>query len=224
MPDQQREHLTQGILILMNSTTRTGRSEQKRAAVLEAAIAEFQEKGFQGASMDSISSRAGVSKRTVYNHFESKEALFRQIGRQLFQYAAEMTPLSYSAELPLNDQLHEFAEKELRLLASEQFRNMARVMLAECIYSPSLAREAVAQLNEQESDLESWIRSAVSDNRLRPVDAGYAANQFIGLIKAAAFWPQLLMGSPLPDAGQSRQIAADTVAMFLGYYAVQPGR
>ncbi|MEM9638070.1 MAG: helix-turn-helix domain-containing protein, partial [Pseudomonadota bacterium] len=38
----------------------------KRAQIIEAAVQEFQDNGFAAASMDVISARAGVSKRTLY--------------------------------------------------------------------------------------------------------------------------------------------------------------
>ena len=57
----------------------TTRSEQKRAAVLAAAQAEFQEKGFALSSMDAIAARAAVSKRTVYNHFQVKKPCLMQL-------------------------------------------------------------------------------------------------------------------------------------------------
>ena len=49
---------------------------EKRAAILEAAMALFPERGYEGVSMDAIAQQAGVSKLTVYNHFADKEALF----------------------------------------------------------------------------------------------------------------------------------------------------
>ncbi|WP_390888393.1 TetR/AcrR family transcriptional regulator, partial [Leclercia adecarboxylata] len=48
-------------------------TDRKRAAILEAAVAEFRAFGFAGTSMDRIAATAEVSKRTVYNHFASKD-------------------------------------------------------------------------------------------------------------------------------------------------------
>ena len=193
-------------------------SDRKKAAVIEAAIEEFKEKGFQGASMDSISARAGVSKRTVYNHFSSKDLLFQQLALQFFQYAAEMTHLEYQPLQPLEVQLLQFAEKEIALLALENFRDMARVMLSECIHSPQLVATTMGQLNEQQSDLQLWISAAIEDGRLKEMDPEQGAAQLLGLIKASAFWPQILMAKPVPGPEQRAQIAESSVGMFLSYY------
>lgn len=51
-------------------------TDRKRVAIIDAAIEEFLAAGYDATSMDRIAARANVSKRTVYNHFPSKEALF----------------------------------------------------------------------------------------------------------------------------------------------------
>ncbi|WP_027857868.1 TetR/AcrR family transcriptional regulator [Marinobacterium jannaschii] len=195
-------------------------SERKRAAIIEAAIEEFREKGFHAASMDAISARAGVSKRTVYNHFVSKEALFQAIVQRLFQHSLKVTQLAYSPQQPLADQLQAFALRELELLRCDEFRALARMVIVEFMLSESLADEAMAQLGEQGMGLELWMKAAMEDNRLQQVDTGYAAAQFLGLIKAVAFWPQLLMRQPVPDEAMAVRIAEDAVTMFLSRYTV----
>lgn len=111
-----------------------------------------------------------------------------------------------------------FADKEIALLQSEQFMRLARMMLAECIQSPELSAKAMAEMNDQEQGLEAWIAQAQADGRLQSVDVSYAANQFIALIKAHAFWPQVLMGMAAPDQSLQQQIKEDAVLMFLARY------
>ena len=55
------------------------RPNAKRKTILDAAMAAFRDDGYESASMDRIAELAGASKRTVYNHFGSKEALFQAI-------------------------------------------------------------------------------------------------------------------------------------------------
>lgn len=52
------------------------KSETKRQTILDAAKAVFEETGYERASMAEVAARASSSKATVYNYFESKEALF----------------------------------------------------------------------------------------------------------------------------------------------------
>ena len=58
---------------------RTARGRRTQRAVLDAATAEFGEKGFHDSSIVSITARAGVALGTFYTYYESKEALFRAL-------------------------------------------------------------------------------------------------------------------------------------------------
>ena len=49
---------------------------EKRAGILEAAKDLFLARGFEATSMDAVAQAAGVSKLTVYNHFQDKDTLF----------------------------------------------------------------------------------------------------------------------------------------------------
>ena len=55
---------------------RTARGARTMRKILDAALAEFGEKGFSESSVVSITSRAGVALGTFYTYFDSKEALF----------------------------------------------------------------------------------------------------------------------------------------------------
>lgn len=50
--------------------------DERRAALLNAALDEIFQKGFSASRMDDIAARANLSKGTLYLYFESKEVLF----------------------------------------------------------------------------------------------------------------------------------------------------
>ncbi len=52
-----------------------GLERDNRSIILEAAAAEFAERGFDGARVDAIARRAGVNKALIYYYFDNKEAL-----------------------------------------------------------------------------------------------------------------------------------------------------
>lgn len=58
---------------------RTERGRRTQRAILDAAAAEFGEKGFHESSIVSITIRAGVALGSFYTYFESKEALFKAL-------------------------------------------------------------------------------------------------------------------------------------------------
>ncbi|QPH52657.1 TetR/AcrR family transcriptional regulator [Pontivivens ytuae] len=49
------------------------------AQILSAALSEFAEMGYEGARLDAIAERAGISKPTIYLYFDNKEALFTEV-------------------------------------------------------------------------------------------------------------------------------------------------
>ncbi len=66
---------------------RRGPSPEKtaktRTAIVEAAMAEFLAQGYQAATMAGVARRAGLGKGTIYLYFETKEALFAGILRDI---------------------------------------------------------------------------------------------------------------------------------------------
>lgn len=62
----------------MAETTRTPRAEQTRAAIVEAALDLFTERGYEAATMRAIAQRAGVSTGNAYYYFSSKEELIQE--------------------------------------------------------------------------------------------------------------------------------------------------
>ncbi|MBY5990611.1 TetR/AcrR family transcriptional regulator [Ferrimonas balearica] len=199
----------------MSQSPRPTRSEQKRAAILAAARLEFEEKGFQGASMDGISARAEVSKRTLYNHFANKEALFGQITECLWQ---QDDALEYRPDAPLAEQLSALAVKKLDLMAAPGYIGLARSVMGEYMRSPELAQAAMARFEQSEDGASAWFAAAMADGRLAPGDPKVVAHQFYGLLKTFALWPQLLAHVPAPPPEARAALVADTVALILGRY------
>ncbi|HUQ14397.1 MAG TPA: TetR/AcrR family transcriptional regulator [Novosphingobium sp.] len=64
-------------------TPRTERGRRTQRALLDAAALEFGEKGFHDSSIVSITARAGIALGSFYTYFESKDALFRALVRDM---------------------------------------------------------------------------------------------------------------------------------------------
>ena len=62
---------------------RTERGRRTRRAILDAAAAEFGERGFHDASVSGITRRAGVALGSFYAYFDTKDAVFRALVRDM---------------------------------------------------------------------------------------------------------------------------------------------
>lgn len=62
-----------------SSTQKCVRQTAKRQQILKGAMAVFLRSGYAGTSMDRVAAEAGVSKQTIYSHFQDKEGLFRSL-------------------------------------------------------------------------------------------------------------------------------------------------
>ncbi|WP_434677332.1 TetR/AcrR family transcriptional regulator [Pseudomonas sp. R1-18] len=201
-------------------TTAMRLTDQKREAIVMAAIAEFRDRGFEITSMDRIAARAEVSKRTVYNHFPSKEELFAEILQRLWSCAPPSADAPYRPDCTLREQLRELLWQKMRTLNDSSFLDLARVVVGATVHSPERAQAWMARINEREETFTVWIRAAQKDQRLKPIDPGFAATQMHALLKAFAFWPQVTFNAELLSAEEQEKVVESTLDMFLGWYEI----
>lgn len=193
-------------------------TDRKRQAIVEAAIAEFRASGFESTSMDKIAATAGVSKRTVYNHFPSKDELFAQILHELWCSIGAMQPPPYEPAVPLRQQLLDLLGKKMEMLQDGYFLDLARVAIAEAIHSPERAQEMVGRLSVKEEAVTIWLRAAQADGKLvRAGDPELASQMLQGQLKTFAFWPQVTMNQPPLSEDMQRKMVEAAVEMFLAY-------
>ena len=199
-------------------TTPVRLTDRKRDAIIQAAIAEFRANGFEATSVDKVAARAEVSKRTLYNHFPSKDELFAAILHILWETSASEMARAYDPKRPVRDQLLELLQGKLAMLADDNFLALARVAIAAGLHSPERAQEMVARLGEKDGGLVDWIRAAQKHGALKAGDAAQAVKQLESLVKGVAFWPQVAMGQPVLSARAQKQLAVATVDLFLSLY------
>ena len=71
-----------------------GRPEESRAAILQAAIAEFAEHGIAGARTDAIAHVARVNKALLYYYFKDKDALYEAVLREALSNYRDLATLA----------------------------------------------------------------------------------------------------------------------------------
>ncbi|MCC9606248.1 TetR/AcrR family transcriptional regulator [Blastopirellula sp. JC732] len=195
-------------------------TDRKRAAIVAAAVKEFEACGFDNTSMNKIAETAEVSKRTVYNHFESKDALFLAIVQELLDATEKMPDFDYQADRSLVDQLTEKAHRVTELFTSDSFQGLVRVTLSRFLMAPELAQQTIGDQKRFRVRLVRWLEEAVADGKLKIDDCEFAAAQFCGLLQTFTFWPQAVGLEPQPSPEVRKRVIDSTVEMFLSRYAV----
>ncbi len=122
--------------------TRPGRpkSAEKRAAISRAAGELFLNEGFAGTSMEAVAARAGVSKQTVYSHYENKDALFCACIDQKCRDYRLAVDADDRADWTLRQWLEAIGERYLSLIADAEVIAMWRLLIAEAAEHPDIVR------------------------------------------------------------------------------------
>ena len=200
---------------------RESRLNIKRDIILDAATTAFRDEGYECTSMDRIAELAGASKRTVYNHFGSKEALFQAVVERLFEHVAALGQVDWDPERPMEHQLADFARVKTLVAEDDATLCLMRVVLGVFIRQPELVREAIERAADDENKLVQWLEHAKAAGKLEIDDTEFAAELFWSTASGALFWPQLLEGRMDPE--QSDRLIGEVVQMFLARYCSASG-
>lgn len=196
------------------------RSELKREAIINAAKKAFIKDGVKSTSMDKISELAQVSKRTVYNHFETKEALVMHIMSEMWRKSTIQPDFKYLPNTPLHDQLSSILLAEAKMFSSKENLELSRVAFGHFFYNPEALQKEMGKLSARETTLFQWLEAAVEDNKLKPMDFEFANGQLHNMIKGHCFWPLLLNIGHIIEHEKLENIADETAAMFLSHYTL----
>jgi TetR/AcrR family transcriptional regulator, regulator of autoinduction and epiphytic fitness len=114
---------------------RTVRAERTRRALVDALLSLLDE-GMLRPTAEQIAARAGVSERSLFQHFRDREQLFEAVARQ--QYERVMPTLQpVDASLPLAERIERFTEQRAQLY--ELIGGVRRAALLIEHESPSVA-------------------------------------------------------------------------------------
>lgn len=207
--------------VIVSLIPKLTRSEIKRQAIIDAACQAFQKFGVQATSMDKIAELAKVSKRTVYNHFATKQALVVYLlndirTRTLVDVDVET---SYDPQRSVESQLLLLITAEINLFSCVHYIDLTRMAFGHFLYHPEELKREVDKVMSQETAFQRYLRSACEHKQLQIPNIKFASEQLQNLIKGSCFWPQFLkIEAPLTDE-QKQHIAVESTAMFLARYS-----
>jgi AcrR family transcriptional regulator len=185
--------------------------------ILDGARAAFARHGYERASMDLVAARAGVSKATLYNHFEDKRALFADC--YLAGIAALRARIARVFESQTGDpvvDLQRVGEHLLEVLLASTTVELHRVLMAEAIRFPDLGR---ALWEHCACTMTGWLAGYLERQHasgvLRVEEPELAARQFLALCQVDLVTRRRLGIAPRTTEAERRASVAHAVRTFM---------
>ncbi len=204
-------------------TTLRPSSLKKHEAIIDAAIELLPKHGFEKTTMDRIAEAAGVSKQTVYSHFENKQELFAAaVNKMVDQY--QLSANHIDMDLPVADFLHEFATHMAEAFISEECIQIHRMLLShlsEDEDDPLTHAMWQAGPEQVQGVLADYFASKTDSGELAVAEPELAAQQFIYLLKAEANNRAVFCLPNQRALEQLKRYVRLSVELFLAYYATE---
>ena len=162
-------------------TDRSVNQEQRRAALLGAAVRVFACKGFHGARVGDVASEAGVAHGLVYHYFSSKDELLETIFRETWAaLLAAMREVEESDDAA-REQLRKVGAIVLRTWTRDP--DLVRVLINEVTRGPQLQQE-IAEIRQAFQAIERIVAAGQRRGELREeLDPRLAAVVFYGALE-----------------------------------------
>lgn len=196
---------------------------EKRWAIVGAAQEVFLREGFSRASVDAIAEAAGVSKRTVYNHFVGKEQLFLSVIEDtiapIITRFTQLADQHLGTVTDLEGDLTAFARDWVRLtVLFPGHAALLRLVIAEATHFPQLAEAwRSAGPDPTHRALTAHLSRIAGQGLLSIPDPADAARHLTALVTHPPQSQSFFGTLPLSDADSDRLVSS-AVRAFLQIY------
>ena len=165
---------------------RRGRPGLDVEAVLERSVALFNERGFDGTSMEDLAQHLGITKSAIYHHVPSKDALLGlALDRALSgleDAAAEVRTMDGRAV----DRLESLVRRSVEVLVE---RLPYVTLLLRVHGNSAVERDALARRRKLDRFAAGLVKEAVGAGELRPdVDPAVTARLLFGMVNSLVEW------------------------------------
>ena len=191
----------------------------KRRAILDAAKTLFLSHGYANTSMDAVAAEAGVSKLTVYSHFNDKETLFSSA--VMAKCEEQLPPLFFElpAGIPVEKVLLNIARGFHQLINSDESVNLHRLMMALGTQDPKLSQIFFDAGPERMVQGMERLLKRIDETGALSIDLPRnAAEHFFCLLKGAGNFRLLYCcGEPLSEEAAESHVQ-EVVGLFMRAY------
>jgi TetR/AcrR family transcriptional regulator, cholesterol catabolism regulator len=165
-----------------------GRRERKKRArrerIYEAARQLFLEQGYAATTVEQIAEAADVAQTTFFNHFQSKDAVLREMTGEISAHLEAMLQQELATSDTAERRIRRFATQALRALGATE--GLAREVLLELLRKSSGPGTALPYLASVREPFTTIVREGQSAGDVRrDLEPTLLAELVIGLLNTA---------------------------------------
>lgn len=192
--------------------------DSRSTDLVQAAGRVFLEHGYDGASMELVAAQAGVTRKTIYNHFSGKDALFAAVAISLCQQVVTAFDDVGQHSGTIEERLVGFCKAIIGLLISAPGLEIYRLIVGIVRRFPDLAKTLRDSAEEAiTAALTRHLDEEVASGALEIPDTRRAAFILIGV--ATGVVQRAMLGEPLrPDSADTDAYVREAVLMFCMRY------
>ena len=179
----------------VDESARTARHEQAattRRQLLDAAVAVFDDKGYQGATVGAITDRASTAHGTFYLYFRNKEDAFCQVMEAVIvdEFAVEVM-------VPLSDEPRAAIDGGIRRFVAFYHRHVGlwRALLEGMLVSPRVQSLWLELRRDLVLRMSVAFAAGQAQGTTRPFDTEMVAHSLAAMTEWSAF-THLVLGQP----------------------------
>jgi AcrR family transcriptional regulator len=182
-----------------------GRPGHDLGTVLETSVEVFNERGFDGTSMEDLSQRLGISKSAIYHHVQSKDTLLELALDHALAGLEDAAEDVRNLDGPAVQRLELLIRRSVTVLVE---RLPYVTLLLRVRGNTDVERQALIRRRRLDRLGAELVRQAVGDGDLRPdVDALVTARMLFGTVNSLTEWLK-------PGSKQTAAELADAVTAF----------
>lgn len=159
------------------------KAQERTQRVLEIALEEFLEKGYDGANMREVARRSRVSKRTIYQICADKRELFVMVAQNSMAGLQAALDFELHKDRPIRDVLQKVAELWIGSMVDSPMHSLTWLIVGEVRRFPELGKMALENIRQLRAPLGDYLLGKSKPGSLTPKQASWMADHFLTMLR-----------------------------------------
>nr|WP_277613840.1 TetR/AcrR family transcriptional regulator [Acinetobacter nematophilus] len=205
--------------IIVQTTVGRPKDLEKRKHIVEAAKKLFLKLGYHGSSMNQIAKEAGVTKLTVYNHFQDKETLFSCAIEETCEESINARPLRLNAESDFYAHFFQACELAMSVINLPEAIKLEHLLLELAAEKNPLALQFYNSSHQRMCSVwQDFFQQATTLQFIQADQIEKQTNLILSLLLGVRHHEVLLGIRPIPTEQEKQQIIKESIDLFMLKY------